>query len=75
MHWLLHGAHGPSLAAPGKFPPMRAQGVQMQPASVTQFQSHIMSGQWNAAMELLPRFASGRKEVLREAQFLVRPQT
>jgi hypothetical protein len=47
------------------------QGVQMQSALVSQFQSHVMEAQWEEAMVDLGQL-SKKPEVLREGRFLVR---
>ena len=46
----------------------------MQPAQVTQLQSHILRGEWGEALQLLAMLVSSG-ELLREAKFLVRACT
>lgn len=42
----------------------------MQPSEVSQFQHHVVNGEWEAAQRLLPALAGGAG-VLQQATFLV----
>lgn len=67
---LRHAWHVPLLHA--CIPPCKPfqQGVQMQPPEVSQFQHHVVNGEWEAAQRLLPALAGGAG-VLQQATFLV----
>ena len=48
------------------------QGIEMQPKSATEFQSLVLSGEWDLALSLLPELTG--EDVLRDARFLVLQQ-
>lgn len=49
------------------------QGIDMQPELANIFQGKVLSGEWGAAMELLPQLISN-PESLRAARFLILKQ-
>ncbi len=55
--------------APARTP----QGIEMQPELANTFQDKVLSGDWGAAMELLPQLISN-PDTLRAARFLVLKQ-
>ncbi|GIL79600.1 hypothetical protein Vretimale_12306 [Volvox reticuliferus] len=48
-------------------------GVQMQPTHVTDFQTAVMGGQWDAAMSLLPQLTA-QEDIIKDARFLILQQ-
>jgi hypothetical protein len=64
---------GPNLTAITMPLPHTLQGIEMQPELANIFQGKVLSGEWGAALELLPQLISN-PESLRAARFLILKQ-